>query len=176
MGPCRTWGSWITLREHSLLWLLFTCSSAGLSWWVELPSCSPCCLPLPPKAHGLLFLGPSPEQALPSHCSGLFEALVAVTLTSSGIWKLSLNKLLSPGTVPALHIPRNIFGGKLLHYSPWYWWSHKTFLSFSFPTFHISLWLPLMWSFGSTKINPLYLCTDENFVHRQTFYISKLPL
>lgn len=120
---------WITLREHSLLWLLFTCSSAGLPWCIEFPLCSPCCLLLPPRAHGLLFLGPSPEQALASHCSGLSVVLVAVTLTSSGIRKLSLNKLLSLGIVPALHIPRNIFGEKLLHYSPWCWWSHKTFLS-----------------------------------------------
>lgn len=120
---------WITLREHSL-WLLFTCRSVGLSWWVEFLLCSPCCLPSPPRAHGLLFLASSPEQALASRCSGLFVAVAAVTLTSSGIRKFFLNKLLSLDTVPALHVPRNIFGGKLLHDSPWCWWSHKAFLSF----------------------------------------------
>lgn len=76
---------WITLREHSLLWLLFMCRSVGLSWWVEFPLCSPCCLPSPTRAQGLLFLAPSPEQALASRCSGLFVSVVAVTLTSSGI-------------------------------------------------------------------------------------------
>lgn len=33
-----------------------------------------------------------------------------------------------------------------------------------------------MWSLGSTKINPLYLCRDEDFVCTQAFDISKLPL
>lgn len=98
--------------------------------WVEFLLCSPCCLPSPPRAHGLLFLASSPEQALASRCSGLFVAVAAVTLTSSGIQKFFLNKLLSLDTVPALHVPRNIFGGKLLHDSPWCWWSHKAFLSF----------------------------------------------
>lgn len=123
------WIPWITLREHSLLWM---CSCAALLdfWWVEFPLWSPGCLPSPRRAHGLVFFGHSPEQVLAFHCSGLFAVLAAITLSSSGIWKLSLNKLLSLGAVPALYIPRSIFGGKLLHYSPWCRWSHKAFLCF----------------------------------------------
>lgn len=88
------WIPWITLREHSLLWM---CSCAALLdfWWVEFPLWSPGCLPSPRRAHGLVFFGRSPEQVLAFHCSGLFVVLAAITLSSSGIWKLSLNKLLS---------------------------------------------------------------------------------
>lgn len=121
-------------------------------------------------------VGPSPRPrsraGAGSHCPGPCVTVVALTPTSAGVRKLSRQKLLSLGAMPALHVPRNMYGVKFCMIPLGAGGPAKLVSAFpsAFPTFHISPWLSLMWSLGSTKIKPL--CRDGNIVHTQAFYTS----
>lgn len=169
-GPCRNWGC----PELYLGNMLFSgsCPRAALLDFPggkSSPWQGPCCLPSPPGAAGLLFLGPTPEQALASHPSGLFVTTGPVTLPAAGIQKLSLNKLCllalcQHDMFPEICLEEGFFctipvgaGG-------------PTTLPSSFPPAvpaSPTSWLALTGSLRCTRINPLYLCKGGNFVHTQ---------
>lgn len=131
-GPCRNWGC----PELYLGNMLFSgsCPRAALLDFPggkSSPWQGPCCLPSPPGAAGLLFLGPTPEQALASHPSGLFVTTGPVTLPAAGIRKLSLNKLCLLASCqhdmfPEICLEEGFFF--FLHDSCWCWWSHNASL------------------------------------------------